>query len=123
MSTKLYVLIASILLGFLMEVFWVIPFSERHEDEIGYSKHYLKSLYGLSAGWAIMIMALPIYWIITTSAIVSPVFIIVVFISNSLVKMQLDNIYIKCDSISLFFKECICLLLILLMWDSLIFAK
>ena len=80
MSTKLYILIASILLGFLMEFFWVIPFAEQHENEAGYSKHYLKVLYGMSAGWTIMIMALPIYWIITTSTTVSPVFIIIVFI-------------------------------------------
>ena len=123
MSTKLYILIASILLGFLMELFWVIPFAEQHENEAGYSKHYLKVLYGMSAGWAIMIIALPIYWIITTSTTVSPVFIIIVFISNSLVKMQLDNIYIKCDSISLFFKEIVCVLLIFLMWNALIFTR
>lgn len=123
MSTKLYILIASVLLGFLMELFWVIPFAEQHENEVGYSKHYLKVLYGMSTGWTIMIMALPIYWIITTSAIVSPVFIILVFVANNLVKMQLDNIYIKCDSISLFFKEFVCVLLILLMWNALIFTK
>lgn len=123
MSTKLYILTASVLLGFLMEVFWAVPFSERHEDDTGYSKHYLKSLYGLSAGWAIMIMALPVYWIISTSASVSPIFVILVFISNSLVKMQLDNIYIKCETISLYFKELICLLLICLMWNALVFAR
>lgn len=71
MSTKMYILIASVLLGFLAELFWAIPFAERHENEIGYSKHYLKSLYGLSAGWTIMTMALPVYWIITTSVTIS----------------------------------------------------
>lgn len=123
MSTKIYILTASILLGFLTELFWAIPFAERHEGETGYSKHYLKSLYGLSADWTIMTMALPVYWIITTSATISFAFIILVFIANSLVKMQLDNIYIKSNTISLLFKEIICVLLILLMWNSLVFVK
>lgn len=61
MSTRMYILTASILLGFFAELFWAIPFAERHEGEAGYSKHYLKSLYGLSAGWTIITMALPIY--------------------------------------------------------------
>ena len=123
MSTKIYILTASILLGFLIELFWAIPFAERHEGEIGYSKHYLKSLYGLSAGWTIMTMALPVYWIITTSATISFAFVILIFISNSLVKMQLDNIYIKSNTISLLFKEIVCVLLTCLMWNSLVFVK
>ena len=123
MSTKMYILIASVLLGFLAELFWAIPFAERHENEIGYSKHYLKSLYGLSAGWTIMTMALPVYWIITTSATISFAFVILVFISNSLVKMQMDNVYIKYSKISLFLKEFCMLLLICLMWNSLVLAR
>lgn len=123
MSTKMYILIASVLLGFLAELFWAIPFAERHEGETGYSKHYLKSLYGLSAGWTVMIMALPVYWIITTSATISFAFVILVFISNSLVKMQMDNVYIKYNKISLFFKEFCMVLLICLMWNSLVFVK
>ena len=123
MSTKMYILTASVLLGFLAELFLAIPFAERHEGETGYSKHYLKSLYGLSAGWTVMIMALPVYWIITTSATISFAFVILIFISNSLVKMQLDNIYIKSNTISLLFKEIVCILLVLLMWNSLVFVK
>lgn len=123
MSTKMYILIASVLLGFLAELFWAIPFAERHEGETGYPKDYLKSLYGLSAGWTIMTMALPIYWIITTSATISFAFVILVFISNSLVKMQMDNVYIKYNKISLFFKEFCMVLLICLMWNSLVFVK
>lgn len=123
MSTKIYILTASVLLGFLTELFWAIPFAERHECETGYSKHYLKSLYGLSAGWTIMTMALPVYWIITTSATISFAFVIFVFISNSLVKMDMDNIYIKSNTISLLFKEIVCVLLICLMWNSLVFIR
>ena len=123
MSTKIYILTASVLLGFLIELFWAIQFAEQHESETGYSKHYLKSLYGLSAGWTIMTMALPVYWIITTSATISFAFVILVFIANSLVKMQLDNIYIKSNTISLLFKEIVCVLLICLMWNSLVFVK
>ena len=108
---------------FFAEVFWAIPFAERHENETGYSKHYLKSLYGLSAGWTIMTIALPVYWIITTSATISFTFVILVFISNSLVKMQIDNVYIKYNRISLFFKEFICLLLICLTWNSLVLVR
>ena len=123
MSTKIYILTASVFSGFLIELFWAIPFAERHAGETGYSKHYLKSLYGLSAGWTIMIMALPVYWIITTSATISFAFVILVFISNSLVKMQMDNIYIKYNKMSLSLKEFCMVLLILFNVEQLVFVK